>query len=100
MPGNYKTKATRSSTIDSESHIELLAVKEETPKRALDLFSGLGSATKLLQSHGYQVVSLDLNTKAGQVLRLIFLIVTHRFIRRAISTLSSRVLHVRSTVRQ
>ena len=65
MPGNSKIKATRSSTIDSESHVELLSVKEETPKRALDLFSGLGSATKLLQSHGYQVVSLDLDPKAG-----------------------------------
>ncbi len=33
------------------------------PKRAFDLFSGLGSATRLLKQHGYEVVTLDSDPK-------------------------------------
>ena len=33
------------------------------PKRALDLFSGIGSATRVLQQHGYTVTTLDADPK-------------------------------------
>ena len=33
------------------------------PKRALDLFSGTGSATKVLRAHGFDVVTVDIEKK-------------------------------------
>lgn len=67
LPGLSKTRQTHSW--DEENHvtaqIELLTVTGGGPKRALDLFSGLGSATKVLRAHGYQVVSLDSDPRMG-----------------------------------
>jgi hypothetical protein len=45
----------------STSHIHVTAT--ERPKRALDLFSGTGSASKVLQAHGYEVISVDLDAR-------------------------------------
>ena len=33
------------------------------PKRALDLFSGTGSAARVLQAHGFRVVTVDCDPK-------------------------------------
>ena len=45
----------------SESYVRVTVT--ERPKRALDLFSGTGSASKVLQAHGFEVTSVDLDQR-------------------------------------
>ena len=42
---------------------EISVIATEIPKRALDLFAGTGSVTRVLQQAGYEVVSVDNNPR-------------------------------------
>ena len=44
---------------------EFVTATDVAPKQALDLFSGYGSAARVLRAHGYQVTTLDNNPGFG-----------------------------------
>ena len=48
-------------TGDSEMLVQVVTIAR--PKYALELFSGTGSTTKVLEQHGYTVISLDSDPK-------------------------------------
>ena len=62
IPGINKQERKAWSVCTLTKPPELVTVK---PKRALDLFSGLGSATRVLKNHGYEVTTLDADPKYG-----------------------------------
>ena len=62
IPGTVKNQRALVGTNLLTIPIGLVTVK---PPRALDLFSGLGSAARVFRDHGYEVVTLDSDPKYG-----------------------------------
>jgi len=52
------------------NEISLVTEDKEEERRALDLFSGTGSVTKVLQKEGFHVTRIDMNSKFDADLRM------------------------------
>ena len=63
IPGEREDKGTVLQGMSDLQAVEWVHAVGQGPKRALDLFSGIGSATRVLQHHGYQVTTLDMDPK-------------------------------------
>jgi hypothetical protein len=63
IPGSAPAMVKTTTTVQETPPVQLRREDPEPNKMALDLFSGTGSATKVLQAHGYTVKSVDCDPK-------------------------------------